>query len=168
RPPAPAPATGFSENATWTVALPAAGESVCYDFDAKAQAACTGTAWDIKLASGGQSASLYTNSGPSGEGSGGAFATPFDHAWADLLGWADAFTDASGAVIPERLYFADAAGSVFTGDNGIQSEIFEYGLGGETDHLLYPTYKVFLVTEDATSADATGATVPVYAVQVTG
>lgn len=164
--PAPAPATGFSEEATWTVTLPAAGESVCYDFDAKAQAACTGIAWDLKLASGGRSASLYTNSGPSGDGSGGAFATPFDHTWAELLAWSDAFTDATGAVIPARLYFADTADSVFAGDNGIQSEVFEYGLGG--GHLLYPTYKVFLITSDSSNDDTSGTAVPVYALQVTG
>ncbi|MEB2317926.1 MAG: HmuY family protein [Pseudomonadota bacterium] len=165
----PPPATGFTEEATWTVTLPAAGESICYDFDAKAEAACTGTAWDVKLASGGRSADLYTNSGPSGEGGGGAFATPFDHTWEDLLAWSDAFTDSTGAVIPARLYFADTANSVFTGDNGIQSEAFEYGLGGEGDHLLYPTYKVFLVTTDSSNADAIGtAANPVFAVQVTG
>ncbi len=163
------PAAGFTTDATWTVALPANGESVCYDFDVPAEAACTGTAWDVQLASGGRSATLYTNSGPSGEGGGGAFATPFDHTWADLLTWSDAFTDATGAVIPAQLYFADTANSVATGDNGIQSQAFEYGLGGDDDHLLYPTYKVFLVTTDSANVDPVGTPdKPVFAVQVTG
>ena len=54
----PAATSKFTQNATWKVVLPATGQSVCYDFDAKAEAACTGTAWDVKLVSGGRSANL--------------------------------------------------------------------------------------------------------------
>ena len=56
----------------WTFDLPASG-SLCYDFDAAAQTTdCSGTAWDVKVVSGGRTASLYTNSGPSGTGQGAA------------------------------------------------------------------------------------------------
>ena len=35
----PVTTSKFTQNATWNFTLPAAGSSVCYDFDAKAQAA---------------------------------------------------------------------------------------------------------------------------------
>lgn len=167
--PAPAPtAGGFSKSATWTATLPAAGQSVCYDFDAAAEVAdCAGTAWDIKLASQGRGATLTTNSGPNGSGRGAAFGGPFAHTWVELLAWASATTDpTSGQPVPSNAYVADSARNAFTGTNPIGSAAFEYSVNN--DNRLYPTYRVFLVTTDAASADATGATAPVYAVQVVG
>lgn len=168
--PAPAPAAGFTQQSNWTVALPASGQAVCYDFDARAEAVCTGTAWDVKLVSGGRSASLYTNSGPSSNpadsGRGGAFGTPFTHTWEDLLKWPNALTDASGAAVPAIHYTADSARSVFSGSNSIQSAAFEYNLTGT--HQLFPNFRVFLITTDASSADITGAAGPVFALQLTG
>lgn len=167
--PAPAPAaTGFSKSATWTATLPAAGQSVCYDFDAAAEVAgCAGTAWDVKLVSQGRAASFATNSGPNGTGRGAAFGGPFEHTWAQLLTWPNANTDpASGRQVPSNVYTADSARNAFTGTNPIGSAAFEYSLNN--DNRLYPTYRVFLVTTDASNADATGATVPVYAVQLVG
>ena len=167
-PPAPPPVSSskFTESATWTVAVPAAGESVCYDFDAKAEAACTDTAWDIKLVSGGRSADLYTNSGPSGNGAGGAFGGPFVHSWTDLLKWDDALVDPAGGAIPATLYAADTARSVFTGSNAIQAASFEYDLNGT--HQLHPNFRVFLITTNSSSVDITGADGAVFALQVTG
>lgn len=168
--PAPAPAPGasaFTKSATWTATLPAAGQAVCYDFDAAAEVAgCAGTAWDLKLSSQGRSASFATNSGPNGTGRGGAFGGPFEHTWTALQAWQNATTDPVSGAIPANLYFADAADSAFAGTNDIRSAAFEYSLNN--DNRLYPTYRVFLVTSDASSADASGATVPVHAVQITG
>ena len=166
--PAPAPSAGaFTKSATWAATLPATGQAVCYDFDAAAEVAdCSGTAWDIKLSSQGRAASFATNSGPNGTGRGGAFGGPFEHTWAELQTWQNATTDPVSGAIPANLYFADAAGSAFTGTNSIGSAAFEYSLNN--DNRLYPTYRVFLVTTDASSADASGATVPVYAVQAVG
>ncbi len=172
---APAPATAaptaaqsaFTKSASWAVTLPAAGQSLCYDFDAAAEVAgCEGTQWDVKLSSGGRSATLYTNSGPNGTGRGGAFGGPFDHTWAELQSWPNATTSPTSGTIPATLYFADTAKSAFAGTNDIGSAAFEYDLNN--DNRLYPTYRVFLVTTDNSNADATGASVPVYAVQVVG
>lgn len=161
------PATSkFTQSATWTFTLPAAGSSVCYDFDAKAEAACTGTQWDVKVVSGGRSAELFTNSGPSGSGQGGAFGNPFTHTWTNLLTWNDALTDPTGGAIPASLYAADTAKSAFTGSNAIQAAAFEYDLNGT--HQLSPNFRVFLVTTNSASADITGAAGKVNAVQVTG
>lgn len=162
----PAATSKFTQNATWKVVLPATGQSVCYDFDAKAEAACTGTAWDVKLVSGGRSANLYTNSGASGTGAGGAFGSPFAHTWTDLLKWNDALIDPTGGAIPATLYAADTAKSVFSGSNEIQAAAFEYNLTGT--HQLAPNFRVFLLTTNSASADITGAAGPVFALQVTG
>lgn len=166
--PAPAPAaSAFTKSATWEAVVPAAGTSICYDFDAAAEVAnCAGTSWDVKLASATRGTTFATNSGPNGEGRGGAFGGPFDHTWAELLTWQNATTDPVSGAIPANLYFADAARSAFSGTNPIGSAIFEYSVNN--DNRLYPTYRTFLVTSDASNADATGAAVPVYVVQVVG
>ena len=165
--PTPPVATSkFTQNATWNVALPATGQSVCYDFDAKAEAACTGSAWDIKLVSGGRSANIYTNSGASGTGAGGAFGSPFAHTWTDLLKWNDALIDPAGGAIPATLYAADSAKSVFNGSNEIQAAAFEYNL--TNNHQLSPNFRVFLVTTNSASTDITGASAPAFALQMTG
>lgn len=163
------PATAFTQSGTWTFTLPANGASLCYDFNVQAQTAdCTGTAWDLKVKGGNRTASFWTNSGSSGTGNGGAFGGPFDHTWSELLAWKNATTDPVNGAIPATLYFKDAASSVFTGTNSIQSAVFEYGVGGETDHLLYPTWRTFLITTNSAVLDATGAGAQVFALQVTG
>jgi hypothetical protein len=169
-PDTPEPTSAFTQEATWTFVLPAAGASRCYDFNAGAEVPdCSGNAWDVKLTSGGRSASLWTNSGTSGTGAGGAFGGPFDHTWAELQAWNDATIDPASGTLPATVYRADSARSVFTGSNGIQSAAFEYGVGGSGDHLLYPNFRVFLITTNHAAADATGSeATPVFALQVTG
>lgn len=168
--PAPTPTAGFSDSAFWEVKVPSAGTDICYDFDTKTEdALCESKTWDLKLLSSGRSASFATNSGPSGAGEGGAFGGPFERQWSELLTWANAQTDPAGGVVPDQLYFSDSAKSVFTGENSIQSAAFEYALTGGQDRQLYPTYRVFLITSNADSADASGsAGAPVFALQVTG
>ncbi len=162
--------SSFSKKIEWKFALPAAGSAICYDFDAQAEVAdCSGKAWDLKVQSGGRTAELFTNSGVSGSGAGGAFGSPFSHTWSELLTWKNALTDPKSGAIPASLYFPDAARNVFSGSNGIASAAFEYAIGGDSDHLLYPNHRVFLVTTDSKVADAVGsAGAPVYALQVVG
>jgi hypothetical protein len=168
-PPTPVEA-GFTASAEWNMVLPAAGQSLCYDFNTKSEVAdCAGTAWDLKIKSGGRTATFWTNSGSSGSGKGGAFGGPFDHSWTELLAWKNATTDPKAGAIPATLFFSDAASGVFTGTNEIASTAFEYGVGGSTDHLLYPNYRTFLITTDSASASTAGTvTSPVFALQVTG
>lgn len=169
-PDTPEPTSAFTQEATWTFVLPAGGTSLCYDFNASVEVPdCSGNAWDVKLTSGGRSASLWTNSGTSGTGAGGAFGGPFDHTWVELQAWNDATIDPESGTLPATVYRADSARSVFTGSNGIQSAAFEYGVGGSNDHLLYPNFRVFLITTNHAAADATGSdATPVFALQVTG
>ena len=163
-------ASRFTQKASWVFELPAAGSAVCYDFDTQTEVpGCSGKAWDLKVKSGGRTAELFSNSGASGSGAGGAFGSPFTHSWSELQGWKDALIDPASGPIPATLYFPDAAGSVFSGSNGIASGVFEYAIGGDNDHLLYPNHRVFLVTTHSALADTVGtAAAPVYALQVTG
>ncbi|MFA7667033.1 MAG: HmuY family protein [Burkholderiaceae bacterium] len=162
------PTTRFTGSATWTFTLPSAGSALCYDFDAAQERAdCSGNTWDLKVASGGRSATLWTNSGVSGSGNGGAFGGPFDRSWSELSQWTDATVDPVDGPMPSAVYFKDTADGVFTGSNAIGVAAFEYGIDG--GHLLHPNYRVFLITSDSRSADTTGTPgAPVFAVQVIG
>ncbi len=77
-PPTITPSTSsFTQTAEWTFTLPAAGTSLCYDFNTKAEVAgCTGTGWDLKVTSSGLTGTLWSNSGTSGTGGGGVFGSP--------------------------------------------------------------------------------------------
>jgi len=167
----PVATTEFTQSGEWKFVLPASGTSICYDLEAKAVVAdCTGAKWDLKVKSSGMTASLWTNGGTSGTGTGGAFGGPFDHTWAELQTWKNGTTDPTSGAIPATVFLADSAASVFTGKNDIQSAAFEYGVtGASTDHSLYPNFRVFLVTTDSAAASNVGtATSPVYALQVIG
>lgn len=166
--PPPPDGNQFTRAATWTFTLPAAGDSRCFDFDAAAEVAgCTGTAWDLKVTSGGRSATLWTNSGTSGSGKGGAFGGPFDRDWATLSTWQDATVDPVDGAMPDAVYFKDTTQGAFSGSNAIASAAFEYSL--KDDYQLYPNYRVFLITTDSASADAVGTPdAPVFALQITG
>lgn len=159
----------FTRSATWTAALPAAGGEVCYDFGAAAEADCAGSTWDLKLTNSARGTALWSNSGTSGSGQGGAFGGPFDHTWTELSTWQNATTDPASGTIPAAVYLADAASGVFAGSNSIQSAAFEYGLASTSDHLLYPSYRVFLITSDGSQADTvTNGSTHVFALQVVG
>ena len=133
------PTSRFTTKASWTFELPAAGGEACYDFDAAQPVPdCSGANWDLKVRSGGRSASFWTNSGVSGPGQGGGFGGPFDRGWSMLADWTDATVDPVDGPLPDAVWFKDSAGSVFTGDNPIAAAAFEYGVAG--DHLLYPNY----------------------------
>lgn len=162
----------FTRKATWTVAAPAAGKSVCYDYDTATEVAgCTGSAWDLKLTGGQRSISLFTNSGPSGSGNGGVNIATGDGmpTWDYLKTWKNGLTEpASGQSLPvTRIYFPDSTTGAFSGTNEIGTAAFEYSLTG--DHKMYPTYRVFLVTSNRGSDSTKGsAAAPVFALQVTG
>ncbi len=158
-------ASKFTKSATWTFQLPVAGNSLCFDFDNNLQTVdCTGTAWDIKAVSGGRSVTFATNSGGSGSGTGAALFGLM--AWDYLQQWKSATVapdDASKTNLSAQ-YTADSSSNIIS-----QKSWYAYGLKGDGDHLLYPNYRVYLVTRN--SADATAVstgTAPVFAFQVIG
>lgn len=153
------PAAGFaSETLSWTVELPVSGDkTVCYDFDAGAEASCDdGSAWDLKLDASSSAPKFWTNGGTSNAaGSGAAFAF-FD--WTELQGWSNATTDPSSGSSVEALYTEDSASSIFT-----QKSWYAYGVTGSSDHSLYPNYRIYLVNTNPSDTAAT-----TYALQVIG
>ncbi|MDO5101800.1 MAG: HmuY family protein [Lautropia sp.] len=168
----PAPlASQFTRKATWRVTLPAEGASVCYDFDAAADVAdCSGTAWDIKLTPNQRGTTMATNSGTGGPGMAGVYAGAGIELlpWAELQGWLSGAHDPkTGEILQRQIYFPDSSSGAFGGSNEIGSSAFEYGLGGENDHRLYPTYRTYLITTDSGSTNAVGtAESPVFALQL--
>jgi hypothetical protein len=162
------PANKFARSASWTFTLPAADASVCYDFDRAVEVPdCSGNAWDLRVKSGGRSATLWTNSGISGSGQGGAFGGPFDRSWTELRTWNDATVDPVDGAMPAAVYFQDAASGVFTGTNPIGVAAFEYDLNGQ--HQFHPNYRVFLITSNSDNVDPVGTSdAPVFALQIIG
>ncbi|MDO4230908.1 MAG: HmuY family protein [Lautropia sp.] len=162
----------FNKKASWTFTAPADGAELCYDFDAAAEVAgCTGNAWDMKVTGGQRGLQVGTNSGPNGEGQGGTYAGARSAFldWSELQTWKAGTRFPAGDQVPARLYFPDVAQSAFRGTNQINSAAFEYGLKGENDHLLYPSYRVFLITTNHENDSTTGTPdAPVFALQLTG
>ncbi len=155
--PEPTPTAAFETTPkTWTFAMPSSG-SLCYDFDAGAEASCDDSStWDLQVI-GGRAASFRSNGGVTNTaGSGAAFAF-FD--WSNLSTWTNATTEPSSNTDVSSLYTADSASNVFT-----TSSWYAYGVTGSTsDHLLYPNYRIYLV--NANPADTTATT---YALQLIG
>ncbi|AXY56697.1 hypothetical protein CDG60_09025 [Acinetobacter chinensis] len=146
----------------WTI-VPAANQSYCYDIDTQKEIDCTVADWDLKFAMGTRTPSLFTNSGVSGSGSGGALYSPFNATWTDLLKEKDA---TQGGAIPDAAWIKDAYSNAFMDTtSGKMSSFFEYDLFG--DHRMSPNFKVFLLTTDKTSTSVTGtAEKPVFALQI--
>ncbi|MAS25335.1 MAG: hypothetical protein CMI03_06845 [Oceanospirillaceae bacterium] len=152
----------FTSAAQWVV-QPQTGDSLCFDFNTNAEVSCSGEDWDIRLDMGGRTPSFFTNSGESGDGSGGTLGSPFAYSWETLQAFNTGMTDNEGNALNSRAYLADSLDNAFTNsDNSIGSAVFEYT---ET-HRLLSNYSVFLVTTDNTNAfDSSDDNV--YAVQIT-
>ena len=142
----------FTDSATFTGSLPAGGGELCFDFDADSTVACTGTAWDLKIAFFGRDFYLRSNGGVSGDGQGGVFG-PFE--WSELSSWTSATFEPSGSSVAAR-YQEDVTSGVFD-----QHSWYAYNLTGM--HRLWPNYRVYVIDTDRSNDDA-----PVYAVQLTG
>ena len=148
----PAAQATFTGTATFTGSIPGTGGEVCFDFDSDATVGCDTATWDVKLGFVGRDFYLRTNSGPSGDGDGGAFG-PFE--WTELETYTNATLSDGGQDITHH-YEADSSGGIFT-----NSLWYAYSLQG--NHKLWPNYRVYLIDTDSTD-DAS----PIYAMQVTG
>ncbi|OTG80294.1 HmuY family protein [Acinetobacter sp. ANC 4648] len=152
----------FSVKAKEWKIQPAVNTSYCYDIDTQAQISCDGSDWDLKFAMGTRTPILFTNSGVSGSGTGGALYSPFDATWENLSKEKDATQAGS---LPASAWLIDAYSNAFMDTkNGITS-FFEYDLFG--DHRMSPNFKTYLVTTDSSSKSAIGTVdKPVFAVQI--
>ncbi|WP_430461483.1 HmuY family protein [Thalassolituus sp. LLYu03] len=153
----------FTSSAEWIIA-PAASSETCFDFDSNGEVDCSGSEWDIKLAMGSRTPAFYTNSGESGDGSGGTLGSPFAYTWETLQAFASGTEDNEGNALSSYSYVTDSLDNAFANsDNSIGSAVFEY----TSTHKLLSNYSVFLVTADnSISYSATDSNV--YAVQITG
>lgn len=153
----------FADSAEWVIA-PVANSETCFDFEQNAEIACSGSDWDLKMVMGSRTPSFFTNSGESGEGSGGTLGSPFAYSWEDLQAFTSGLSDADGNALNSRAYLSDSLDNAFANSsNAIGSAVFEY----TSSHKLLSNYSVFLLTTDSSNAyDAADANV--FAVQITG
>ena len=141
---------------------PASNMSYCYDIDIQAQISCDGSDWDLKFAMGTRTPLLFTNSGVSGSGTGGALYSPFDASWATLSKEKDA---TQAGALPAQAWIVDAFSNAFMDSKNGISSFFEYDVFG--DHRMSPNFKTYLVTTDNSSTKVIGTVEkPVFAVQI--
>ena len=149
---------------TWTLS-PTKDSSYCYDIDTQQVLSnCDNNDWDLKFYMGARTPALFTNSGVSGSGLGGALSSPFDSTWLDLVKEQDA---TQGGNVPAAAWVVDAYSNAFMDTTRGFNSFFEYDLFG--DHRMSPNFKTFLITTDTSSKNVIGtAEKPVFALQITG
>lgn len=154
----------FTAKAKQWVIQPATNTSYCYDIDTQTQINCEGSDWDLKFAMGTRGTPLlFTNSGVSGSGTGGALYSPFDGKWDTLSKELDA---TQKGTLPSSAWLVDGYSNAFMDtSNGGFNSFFEYDLFG--DHRMSPNFKTYLLTTDKTKTDTVGtAEKPVFALQI--
>lgn len=145
----------------WRI-TPTANSAYCYDIDTQAEISCTTADWDLKFAMGIRTPLLFTNSGVSGSGNGGALYSPFDATWENLSKELDA---TQGGSLPAQAWSVDAYSNAFMDTSSGSNSFFEYDLFG--DHRMSPNFKTFLVTTDSSSKAVIGSyEKPVFALQI--
>lgn len=149
---------------TWSI-QPATNTAYCYDIDTQKQLLnCDNNDWDLKFYMGTRTPVLFTNSGVSGSGLGGALSSPFNATWTDLLKEKNATQNGS---IPSAAWIVDSYSNAFMDTISGFNSFFEYDLFG--DHRMSPNFKTFLISTNPASKDVVGTTEqPVFALQITG
>ncbi|WP_020410158.1 HmuY family protein [Hahella ganghwensis] len=139
--------TTFNGTATFNASVPVSGGSACFDFDTDTEVDCaTQTSWDLKLEIDGRDWNLWTNSGVSGNGNGGALGDPYTYA--------ELFDDAQydNATSPtgqgghdiRGYYSIDSSAGVFE-----ENSWYAYNLSGQ--HKIWPNFRVYVIDTDATN-----------------
>ena len=141
----------FTDTATFNALIGPAGGEICFDFNSDSEVDCNDTSWDLKAEVIGRNWNLWTNSGVTAAGNGGAFG-PHDTATAD--------TYTSGTIAPGgqsivTLYVEDISAGIFE-----EQPWYEYNI--QNGHQLWPNYRVYMI--DLDSEDDTSAQ---YAIQIT-
>lgn len=142
---------------------PVADHSYCYDIDQQATSSCDDdSTWDIKFVMGSRTPLLFTNSGVSGKGLGGALYSPFDGSWDKLSKELNA---TQGGAVPETAWVTDSYSNAFMQTENGFNAFFEYDLF--SDHRMSPNFKTFLLTTDTSNLSSVGTVEkPVYALQI--
>jgi len=127
----------FSATPTiWTTAIGANGGSQCYDIDAAAGVDCTAatTDWDLKVDVTDQHWNIWTNSGVSGSGNGGAYG-PFD---ANSIAGYVSGTAGPGDTDVSGMYRQDSSGGVFKDNTWYADNL-------QGNHKWWPNYRVYAI-----------------------
>lgn len=123
------------------------GGDACFDFDSAAVVDCaTSEVWDVQIGFSGRDWYLKSNSGISGNGSGGA---------SDPMTWTELAANDSDPGIPQ-LYNTDSTGGVFTDNTW-----YAYNLTNQ--HKIWPNFRTFLIRADAADPESR-----VWALQIVG
>jgi len=123
------------------------GGDACFDFDSASVVDCeTSEAWDVQVGFSGRDWYLKSNSGASGNGSGGV--------WGPMSRQDLAAIDSDPGV--SRHYTEDSTGGVFKDNTW-----YAYGLTGQ--HKIWPNFRTFLIKADADNPEST-----VWALQIVG
>jgi len=141
-------ASGFSDTViTFTPPAGYEGGDACFDFDSASVVDCeTSEVWDVQVGFSGRDWYLKSNSGVSGNGSGGA---------SDPMTWSELATNDSDPGVPQ-LYNTDSTGGVFTDNTW-----YAYNLTDQ--HKIWPNFRTFLIKADADDPEST-----VWALQIVG
>lgn len=132
---------------SFTGSIPGEGGDLCFDVDTDNVVGCTGTAWDVLLGFVGRDFYMRTNSGPAGDGSGGAYGP---QSWVNLAPWTSATEDRDGNDITGE-YRPEALTSLVIDEPWFTGEGFD------------PNHRIYGLDTDASDDDA-----PRFAFQVMG
>lgn len=123
------------------------GGDVCFDFDSASVVDCaTSDLWDVQVGFSGRDWYLKSNSGVSGNGSGGA---------SDPMTWTELAANDSDPGVPQ-LYNTDSTGGVFTDNTW-----YAYNLTDQ--HKIWPNFRTFLIKADIDDSESM-----VWALQIVG
>lgn len=141
-------ASGFSDTIiTFTPPAGYVGGDACFDFDSASVVDCeTSEVWDVQVGFSGRDWYLKSNSGVSGNGSGGA---------SDPMTWDELAANDSDPGVPQ-LYNTDSTGGVFTDNTW-----YAYNLTGQ--HKIWPNFRTFVIKADVDDPES-----EVWALQIVG
>lgn len=123
------------------------GGDACFDFDSASAVDCASSeVWDVQVGFSGRDWYLKSNSGVSGNGSGGA---------SDQMTWSELAGNDSDPGVPQ-IYNTDSTGGVFTDNTW-----YAYNLTNQ--HKIWPNFRTFLIKADTDDPQST-----VWALQIVG
>ena len=123
------------------------GDDACFDFDSASVVDCsTSEVWDVQVGFSDRDWYLKSNSGVSGNGSGGV---------SDPMTWADLAANDSDPGVPQ-LYSTDSTGGVFTDNTWYAYNLLE-------QHKIWPDFRTFLIKADVDDPES-----QVWALQIIG
>lgn len=139
----PQDATQFTHSATFETQIASTGGESCFDFDNDTSTSCQETDWDLKLEIADRAITLWTNSGVTASGAGGAFGPQNTQT-------ATAYNSATISPTGDNIEFHYAQDS----SAGLFSANLWYAYNLEGNHQLWPNYRVYVIDTDSSNPDS--------------